>query len=101
MQHVDAQGVPDFEVLQDRPLRGKPLLWEHMYRRMGLCPLACADLGEGNCVVKQIALVLKKKSRETVGGSGRPWETQKENILEAEAIGQILASARTPACGRR
>ncbi len=64
VQHVDAQGVPDFEVLQDRPLRGKPLLWEHMYRRMGLCPLACADLGEGNCVVKQLALRAGKLSED-------------------------------------
>ena len=40
VRHVYANDTIDFETVMDRPLRGAPLVDEHMYRRMGLCPSA-------------------------------------------------------------
>ena len=40
VRHIYSDGRIDFETLMDRPLRGRPLVWEKMYRRVGLCPMA-------------------------------------------------------------
>ena len=73
VRHIYANDTIDFETLMDRPLRGLPLIDEHMYRRMGLCPLATTEItSPGGCVVAQFAqtVTTEKKvgERTTVGG---------------------------------
>ena len=46
VRHIHSNGRIDFETLMDRPLRGVPLVYEKMYRRMGLCSIAM-EAGEG------------------------------------------------------
>ena len=73
VRHIYANDTIDFETLMDRPLRGLPLVDEHMYRSMGLCPLATTEItSPGGCVVAQIVqtVTTEKKvgERNTVGG---------------------------------
>jgi hypothetical protein len=68
VRHIYSNGRIDFETIMDRPLRGLPVVWEKMYRRMGLCPMATQE-SDGNCVTDQMQLLLKKRRKELVSGS--------------------------------
>jgi len=67
-RHVYNDGTIDFETILDRPLRGLPCINEHMYGRMGLCPIACSDLtSAGGCVVAQLVETVMKRERKYCG----------------------------------
>jgi hypothetical protein len=54
-RHLYGEGPPVIETLLGRPLLGVPHMYDRMYARQGLTPLATMDLRHSqNCIVAQI-----------------------------------------------